>query len=299
MKILVFGAGAIGSLFGGLLSKKYDVTLLGRREHIEAIKKNGLEIHGKTKLHCYPKALLTTKESYDLIILTVKSYDTLKACRQLKRNLANASCVLSIQNGLNEEILVNELGKQNILRGVTSHGAFILKPGKIYHAGKGDTIIGEIDNATTRVKEIAEIFNSVGIETKITNNIFYELWLKVIINACINPLTAITRLKNGAILSNKALRALAEEICREAVGVANKIGNFKFYYSKVWKKVLEVAKATKNNKSSMLQDIEKGKRTEIDFINGKIVEFGKKLGVETTINSIIVELVKSLEPGKG
>ncbi|MDI6855156.1 MAG: 2-dehydropantoate 2-reductase [Candidatus Thermoplasmatota archaeon] len=298
MRILIFGAGAIGSLFGGLLSKYCDVTLLGRGEHIKAIKRRGLVIQGESELHCYPKALSKTDRKFDFIILAVKSYHTLEACKQLKKNLTKGSFVLSIQNGLNEEILVKELGKENVVRGITNQGVYRLGSGKIYHAGRGITVIGELDGVISdRVKKISKIFKSADIETKITKNIVRAVWLKTIINACINPLTALTGLRNGAILSDRLLRALAEEICKESIKVANKFGNFKFCYSKVIKNVFEVAKATKNNKSSMLQDIESGKRTEIDFINGKIVETGKGVGIETTLNSAIVELVKGLESG--
>lgn len=298
MKILIFGAGAMGSLFGGLLAQKYDVTLLGRKAHVEAIKRNGLKISGKTNLISRPKALASTRNRFDLVILTVKSYDTTRAAKQLKKIVTKKTIILSIQNGLgNEEILSSKLGKQNILRGVTEHGVTFLKPGKIYHSGAGATVIGELDGKITgRIKKLADSFNSVGIKTRVAKDVLRELWLKTIINACINPLTALTGLRNGAVLEPE-LRCVAEQTCREAVEVATSLG-LNFSYAPVIKKVKQVAKNTAKNKSSMLQDIEKGKLTEIDFINCKIVELGEKFGISTPVNSTLVALVKSLERRK-
>lgn len=300
MEILVFGAGAIGSLFGGLLSQKYDVTLLSRKLHADAVERNGLRIRGKTNLIVYPKARVNINHSYDLILLTVKSYDTEEAAKQIKRNISEDTIVLSLQNGLgNESLLAKYIGKRHLLKGLTSHGVIYLKPGVIYHSGIGETVIGELDGKITeRVVRIAEIFDSVGIKTTATKNIEAETWVKVIINACINPLTAVTNLRNSAILKIPELRNLSRAICREAVEVANRAADAKLSYERMIREVENVARLTAENKSSMLQDIENKRRTEIDFINGKIVELGRKYQIDTPVNSALVALVKSIESSR-
>ena len=295
MRILIFGAGAVGSLIGGLLSKKYDVTLFGRKKHIDEIKKNGLRIAGKTKGIFYPKVISKISGKYDLIILTVKAYDTKKSIRTLKPILDRSTVVLSLQNGLgNEEIIRSSKRNMGVLRGITSHGAIFVKPGEIRHSGMGETVIGEIDRKKTeRIKKICSMFNNAGIKTRISNDIKKDVWAKTIVNSAINPITAITGLKNGYLFKIPMLTKLIENICIEGVKVANASGIF--FDSDVFEETKKIAKLTSKNRSSMLQDVESGKKTEIDFINGAIAEVGEKKGMETPLNSMLTGLVKGIE----
>jgi 2-dehydropantoate 2-reductase len=324
MRVLIFGAGAVGSLFGGMLSQKYDVTLLGRKKHMDTVKKNGLKISGKTNITVHPRTAMNVEGTYDLIILTVKSYDTEKSIETLKPILDKNTVILSLQNGLgNEEIIVNSLknrvfsirydgkvqstfpsilgkadslsrGNKGVLRGITNHGVIFVKPGEIHHSGIGETVIGEIDGMITdRIKKICSMFNDAGIKTMVSKDIKKEVWAKTIINSAINPVTAITGLKNGYLLKIPRLTKLMEQVCLEGVKVANASGVF-FDYD-VFEKTKKIAEFTANNKSSMLQDIESRKRTEIDFINGAIVKIGKKRGLETPVNSMLTVLVKGIE----
>jgi 2-dehydropantoate 2-reductase len=316
MNIVIFGAGAIGSFIGGLLSLKYDITLIGRKYHIDVVNINGLEITGKTELICRPKGITNIAEldtTPDLIILTVKSYDTLTAITQITSalNLNEDTGILSLQNGLdNLETIRNVLHTHGIqcriLGGTTCHGVTFIEPGHIYHAGVGETIIGEMatttPTATTTtiiqdslyVQKIREMFDSVGIETTITDDIKSELWAKAIVNASINPLTAITGLNNKYILELAELRDAMEKTCREAVKVANAIG-CNFDPEKLIARTKNVITQTGENKSSMLQDLEKGKRTEIDSISGVIVKTGEKYSIPTPLNSTLYALVKGIE----
>ncbi|PJB21805.1 MAG: 2-dehydropantoate 2-reductase, partial [Euryarchaeota archaeon CG_4_9_14_3_um_filter_38_12] len=235
MRILIFGAGSIGSLFGGLLSRKYDVTLFGRKKHMDEIKKNGLKITGKTNHVFYPKTGTKRGGKYDLIILTVKAYDTKKSMNTLKSIIDSNTVILSLQNGLgNEEIIANSLknrvfssGNIGVLRGITNHGVIFIKPGEIHHSGIGETVIGEIDGKKTeRIKKICSMFNSVGIKTRISNDIKKDVWAKTIVNSAINPITAITGLKNGYLLKIPMLTGFMGQVCLEGVRVANKSGVF-------------------------------------------------------------------------
>jgi 2-dehydropantoate 2-reductase len=301
MKILVFGAGAMGSFLAGMLSQKHEVTLYGRGEKIEIVRKKGVKISGKTEIIAKMKTAMNPKEidknDYDLIVLAVKSYDTSSALEVIKEMKTTAT-VLSLQNGLDNEIRIAEaIGKERALGGVTSHGITFVEPGHVQHAGTGETIIGELNGKETeRVKKIGQAFTSVGIETRISRNVHSDIWIKGIVNASINPLTALTRLHNGYLLKIPWLTRLLENTCQECIAVAKKAG-IDIQGCDIIEKTKNVARLTGENKSSMLQDIEKGRRTEIDSINGMIVEVGKKRGVGTPINSSLVALVKGIEEG--
>ncbi len=304
MRILVFGAGALGSYLGAKLSQKFDVTLYGREDKIIPIQGTGLRISGKTDLIEEPRTFfepgdLKSRE-FDLIILAVKSYDTDSAMSIIKEVVGDSSTVLSLQNGLDNEIRIAEVvGQERTLGGVTSHGFTFIEPGHVHHAGTGETVVGEMNGEETeRIRKIASALSSVGIETGISKNIQSEIWTKGIVNAGINPLTALTRLQNGYLLKIPALERLLEITCRECMSVADAAG-IALLNCDIIEKTKNVARLTSENKSSMLQDIEKGRRTEIDSINGKIVEVGKEHGVETPVNSALVSLIKGIEEGRG
>ena len=300
MKIAILGAGAIGSLFGALLWESgEDVVLIGRKRHVDAIRSRGLKVSGISGERIVkPKAVTTTQEigKVDLIIISVKSYDTEQAAKDALNMIHHNTVVLTIQNGLgNIEKLCEIIGEKHVIGGVTMQGSTLVKPGEIYHAGKGPTIIGELNREiTSRIKRIAETFNKAKIETQITQNIWGVLWDKLIINVGINALTAITRMKNGELLKIPETRNIMIEAVKEAVNVAKAL-NIKLEIEDHVRKVIEVAEATANNKSSMLQDIERRKKTEIDYINGAIVKLGKKLGIKTPVNKTLTALVKAIE----
>lgn len=315
MRILIFGAGGIGSLFGGIVSKGHDVTLLGRKNHMEQIRKNGLRITGKTKGIFYPKTETKISGKYDLIILTVKAYDTKKSMEILKPIIDSNTIILSLQNGLgNEEIIAKSLknkvfsirydgkvqstfpsilgksdrfsrGNIGVLRGITNHGVIFVKPGEIHHSGTGETVIGEIDGRITGgIKKICSMFNNAGIKTRISKNIKKDVWAKTIVNSAINPITAITCLKNGYLLKIPELKRLMRQICLEGVKVANREGIF--FDFDVFEETKKIAKLTSENRSSMLQDIESGKKTEIDFINLRQLERLKILEKKAKLKAI-------------
>lgn len=298
MKILVMGAGAIGSFFGGLLSEKNKVVLVGRKPHVEKIKRFGLKIKGKTKLKVDILAVESVdelSENFDLILLTVKSFDTNKAVKQLKKVISKKTIVLSLQNGLdNIKIITKYVDKKNLLLGVTSNGVIFEKPGVINHTGIGYTTIGKINNKNIKkAKEVTEIFNNSGIKTTFNSDILKEIWIKAIVNSSINPVTTFFKCKNGYLLENSVLKNLVENICKESTNIARS-ENFNLDFSKMYEKTKSVIIDTKNNYSSMLQSFLNNKPLEIDSINGFLIEVGKKNKVETILNEILVFSVKSI-----
>ncbi len=298
MNIIIFGAGAIGSLFGAFLSKKNDVLLIGRKSHILSIKKNDLVIQGKTNLKIKIKAMEKInglKFKPDLLILTVKSYDTEPAILQVKKIIDKDTIVLPLQNGLdNIDKIKQYISFENIIAGVTTHGAFFSEPGIIKHTGKGTTILGELNGKKTeRIVNIVECFNKSGIETIFSKDIIKEIWLKAIINSSINPLTAIFNCKNGYLLKNLILEELLDIICKESSNIARANG-VRISYKNALEKTKDVIKKTSENYSSMLQSVKKCDRTEIQSINGRLIEIGKKHNLETLLNEALIYSVESL-----
>ena len=298
MNIVIFGAGAIGSLFGGLLSKMHDVVLIGRSSHVNAVRKNGLKVIGKTQLNVkiHAEEMVNNVEIYpDLLILTVKAYDTESAMKQARKIIDDDTVVLSLQNGLdNIEIMKKYVDCKKVIAGVTTHGAFFSNPGIVEHTGMGGTILGELDGKKTlRIENIVNAFNQSDIVTDLSEEIIKEMWVKAVVNSSINPLTTFFQCKNGYLLENPILKSIVEEVCNESTAVANTQG-LNLSGKKMFDRTVDVIKKTSENYSSMLQSLKRGKKTEIDSINGKIVEIGKIHNVDTLINETLVYLVRSM-----
>jgi len=301
MKIAIVGPGAMGSLFAAYLSKsKEEVWLLDKNaERAEKISNKGLNVEGisgdwQAKVNAAAKAEAIGE--VDLVIICVKSYDTKEAIISAKQLVGRETTVLTLQNGLgNIEIIGEVVGQERVIGGVTNQGATLLDIGRIRHAGRGETIIGRIDGKIpVELRQIREIFNKVGLETRISRDIKGLLWSKLIINCGINALTGLTRLNNGRLIEFDGSSRVLRDAVTEAVKVAKK-KKIKLIYDDPLAKVEAVCEATATNVSSMLQDVLKKKRTEIDSINGVIVRQAKSLGINVPVNSVLVDLVKTIE----
>ena len=293
MNIVIVGAGAIGSLFGYFFSKENNVALIGRKTHIDAIKQNGLIIKGKTRKNVKISTFETIDEvpfMPDLLILTVKSYDTENAIKQTVGLIGENTFVMSLQNGLdNVEKIEKYVDRKRILACITTHGVVFFKPGVIEHTGIGKTVIGAIENKNIPIIEnIANMLSKSGIKTTTSNDILKDIWIKAIVNSCINPITAIFRCKNGYLLENPVLEKIVEKICEESTNIA-KTCKINVSYEDMIKKTKEVISDTNNNFSSMLQGVINNKKTEVGSINGIFVQKSKENNVESILNSIIVE----------
>ena len=296
MRILVFGAGAIGSLFGAKLSLYNDVTLLSRKEHVESIRKNGLILKGKTE-GIYRVDAVYALDHYtgkpDVIIITVKSYDTRKAIQEVVNRFGREIRVMSLQNGLdNLEKMEEFISRERIFLGLTTEGCIFLKPGEVLHAGRGKTVVGSLEK-NEFVHDIVHEFRRAGFDTDVSRDIIRDMWKKAVVNACINPLTAIFEIKNGE-LKKEILFDIVKEICMESVDVARAHGIY-IEFEEMIEEVRNVIESTSENLSSMLQSIRRKKKTEIDSINGYICKVGKKYGKDVKMNSLLTDLVKIRE----
>ena len=288
-EVIVFGAGAIGSTFGALLSLRTTVTLIGREPHVKAIRKNGLQlandvsgtfhVHAETEMkHIPPRALL---------LLTTKAHESQNALNQLRSLLKEDTVILVLQNGLgNEAIIRKQLkNKAEVLRGLTDVAAEFLTPGKI-RFWKNQTVI-EDGSAADKIRAL---FKSAGLETEVSKGFLKDTWRKLTINCIINPLTALLQARNDEIVT-ETLKPIRQEIARECTMVAAADGvNLEINIDECDAKIKGY-----HNFSSMSQDVIKGKTTEIDFLNGKVVELGKHHHISTPVNTTLTSLIKSLE----
>jgi 2-dehydropantoate 2-reductase len=305
MRVVILGPGAMGCLFAGLLLEagQQDIWLFDKNaQRASEIKTNGVRIEGigGTRSISGIKTATDVKEvgTARLILIFVKSYDTYQALNSISPVVDDNTNVLTLQNGLtNIGIISRIISKEKVITGVTSHGATTLGVGHIRHAGIGKTIIGKLDRTSDSVVgTIAHLFNSAGIETSVSDDIYSHIWGKLLINASINPITAITKLRNGELLEYHETRKLLRMTTEESARVALARGISLPYEDPVYA-VEMVCKNTASNISSMLQDVLRGKQTEIDAINGAIVNEAKKAGIEAPINETLTYLVKSRDKG--
>lgn len=301
MKITIVGPGAMGCLLAGFLSKgSGEIWLLDKNaERAQKIKEQGIKAEGVSgNWQAKVNVSVSAQEigPQDLIIIAVKSYDTKGALKDIKPMLGESTLVLSLQNGLgNTEIISEVAGQEKTLGGTTNHGATLLAAGSIRHAGRGETVLGRMDGKiTAELRSIRELFNQAGLKTALTKDIKALLWSKLIINVGINALTAITRLNNGRLIEFDGTRKILEEAVNEAIKVAKK-KRIRLIYDDPLSKVEAVCEATANNVSSMLQDVLKQRRTEIDFINGAVVRQAQGLNIPTPVNAALTHLVKTIE----
>jgi 2-dehydropantoate 2-reductase len=306
MRIVVIGSGAMGGLFGAKLAATGNDVLLYDTwgEHVAAIERHGLSIEGIDNTVVRYRVRATGQppreiDEAELILVQVKGYDTTAALRPFNGRLSPETFVLSLQNGLGnlEQMRTALPGHHRILLGTTAHGSTVLGPGQIRHHGKGTTVIGDpAITATPRFQlgPIRAVFQKAGFETDIASNIHSAVWAKLISNAVINPLTALTGLRNGELLDDPRLVAMMEAAIAEALAVMEAAGVppavDDFYHHA--RRVMEM---TRPGFSSMLQDIRAGRRTEIESINGAIAHLGKELGVATPVNNWLTALVQHRE----
>ena len=291
-EITIVGSGALATLFAFRLSKVgVRVTILGTwQEGLKALRERGACLEGgeSSPVNVTDDPADCQGSKYALVL--VKSWQTPRAALQLKECLSDDGLAVTLQNGLgNDAILSNILGSARVSRGVTTLGATLLAPGIVRQAGEGRVVLEE----HSHLSGLWEMMRIANVELLLVKDASPDVWRKLIVNAAINPLTALLRIRNGNLLVNPPARAIMEELALEAASVAKAYG-IEFSTSTPKEIVENVVFSTADNASSMLQDVLRGTSTEVDAINGAIVRMGEERGIPTPVNRIVCSLVKAI-----
>jgi len=290
--ILICGAGAMGSLMGLHLSRHADVTLMGRnREHITSITRDGLEVlshptfSGRTRLHA-----VSAPEGghYDIIIVTVKSYDTAQALDDLSRAKVTSETIISLQNGLTQLEAVRTGWKGPYHFSTSSFGCSITGPGTIRFGGYGSTTFDE-----QVPSDIIQLFDISGLSPQVVRDMEDALWEKAILNSCINTICTLLHCRNGGLL-DQGLIDIVNSVVSEGTSVAR--ANGRSISDDLPTRVLQVIQSTRDNINSMTMDVLRRKGTEISDICGHIHDIGVQTGKSTPYNDLMLEMIGSFVP---
>jgi len=292
VNIVVLGAGAIGSAYGYQLSKNHDVTLVATAAHVQAIQERGLRIEGAIASGTFPLKAVTSLDAIEpgtLIILTTKVSSTIEAVTPIVPLLSPSVTIVCVQNGLYSERLVRELvGDRAVtLRAITQVGAILRGPGVVEHTVAGYTLLEQHERAPA----IAEVLTTSGLDGRIIPDMKVAMWRKIVFNCVINPITAITGTTVGGIVDPK-LAPIKQLVIDECCAVAAADGvTFEEDFMVTIEKVFGSAATL----ASTLQDLQKGRRTEIDHLNGAVVALGEKYGIPCPVNAALTTIIKQLE----
>lgn len=294
--ILIVGTGALACLFAARLAAAGNrVRMLGTwPEGLATLTNLGVTlVHEDNSLRSYPVKASTNPVDFSGVrcaLVLVKSWQTDRAAAQLFDILAVDGIALTLQNGLgNRERLVNKLGAERVAFGITTGGATLLGPGQVRAGGEGKITIANHE----RIIALVALLSASGFQVETTDNVDALAWGKLVVNAAINPLTALLDAANGELLKRPAARELSATLANEVVAVAAG-KNISLPFTDSVKAVEDVIRRTADNQSSMLQDVRRGAPTEIDAINGAVVVAGHEVGVPTPVNEIIWKLVTAL-----
>lgn len=306
-RVAVMGAGAVGSYFGGMLARAgAQVTLITRVAHAEAIRAGGLFMDTVTFQERVSTAAATDvsgAREAEFVLFCVKTLDTENAARQLAPHLWPGAIVVSLQNGVDNIIRIRAASGIDAVPAVVYVAAALPEPGRVKHSGRGELIIGELPGSVhadasrpARTERVAALFAGAGVPCKISANFEADLWTKMIMNCAGNPVTAIAQTSYGQAARNPHSRELLRKVIEETVAVARSSG-VPLPDVNIVEFGLKLAETLGDATSSTAQDLARGKRTEIDSLNGYIVRRGAELGVGTPVNFALHALVKLIEEG--
>jgi 2-dehydropantoate 2-reductase len=299
------GAGAVGSYFGGMLARAgARVTLIARPGHVQAIRKNGLLLDTVTfKEHVAINASTDPADVRDaqFVLFSVKTLDTDIVARAIAPYLSPDAIVMSLQNGVDNVARIRAASGIDALPAVVYVAAALPEPGHVKHSGRGEWIVGEYAGAAppsnglpSRPERVAEMCTAAGIPCQVSPNIEADQWTKMLMNCAGNAVTAVAQTSFAHIARNLDTREVLRTVINECVAVARKAG-VKLPDVDWTERGLENAETLGEATSSTAQDIARGKKTEIDSLNGYIVRRGKELGVPTPVNMTLFALIKLIE----
>jgi 2-dehydropantoate 2-reductase len=305
LSVAVVGAGAVGSYFGGMLARGgTPVTLIGRQEHVEAIRRSGLRIErGRESESIEVGASTSLRELADanLVLVCVKTPDTETVAREIAQHLKGETLVLSLQNGVDNVQRIHSAAGIVAAAGIVYVAADLVAPGRVRHGGRGDLIVGSLPEMPLdpgaerpRLAAVAQQFERCGVPCRVVDDVRVDLWIKMVMNCAYNAISAVGRVQYGELIADPAVRALMREVVHEVVAVALASG-VELHEAELERAVFDLGRAMPQATSSTAQDLARGRRTEIDSLNGFVAREGQRLGVAVPYNRTLHTLVKLLE----
>lgn len=298
-RIAVLGAGAVGCYFGGMLARAgAPVLLIGRQHHVEALARDGLQLdamHFQQRVGVSASVAVEAAREAEVVLFCVKTLDTENAARSLASHLAPGALVVSLQNGVDNAERIRAATGIDAIPAVVYVAAAMTAPGRVRHTGRGDLIVGALRDGQRRgVLRLAALFTRAGVPCRISDTIEADLWTKMSINCAYNAVSALGRAKYGLIAQHPQARDVLRRAVEETVAVAHACG-VALSEAELVEAAFKLGEAMSGATSSTSQDVERGKRTEIDSLNGYVARRGAELGVPTPVNQTLHALVKLRE----
>jgi len=301
-KIYVLGAGAVGCYFGGMLARaQHDVTFIARPKRAEALNESGLEMDCKA-FHEVVKVKassdLSILKDADLVLLSVKSLDTERTLTEIKSILPSKAVILSLQNGVANIEIAAKVVHNPIYAAVVYVAAGMIGQRTMKHHGRGELLVGSLSAPSSsdeeNLKDLCKLFEGVGVPCTLASQIKRDMWLKFLVNCSFNAVSGIGQISYGEMVKSPGIVKLIEEITKEFLAIAA-LENVAITMPEALAANNSIATTMVTQVSSTAQDLAKGKVTEIDFLNGYIVQLGKRYGVATPYNESVYALVKMME----
>ncbi len=302
---VVVGAGAVGSFYGAMLARAgHRVTLIGRAAHVQAIERDGLQLHMAGRVEAVRLGASTdiaAVRGADLVLFCVKSTDTEAVAAQIAPHLAAGAIVLSLQNGVDNPPAIARQVAGTVVPTVVYVATAMPEPGVVEHFGRGDLVIGPLNAADAvtahRLQAVVDFFASAQVSVRISPDVMVELWSKLMVNCAYNAISGLAQLPYGKMVELPAIREVMRATVREVVAVAQAEGvNLPLQAS--LDAMERIAPAMPAQLSSTAQDMARGKRSEIDHLNGYVARRGAELGIATPVNQTLHALVKLVESAR-
>ncbi|MDM0108291.1 2-dehydropantoate 2-reductase [Variovorax sp. J22R24] len=297
MKIAVMGAGAVGCYYGGMLARAgHSVTLIGRPQHVGAVRRDGLLLDTQSfKAHVPMQANTDASavEGARLVLFCVKSTDTESAAMEIRPHLMPDALVITLQNGVDNAERLQALVSQQVAAAVVYVATEMAGPGHVRHHGRGELVIAP----SKASEQVAALLAEAGVPTQISDNVVGSLWAKLILNCAYNALSAISQLPYGRVVQGPGVDAVMRDVVRECLAVAHASGVT--VPGDTWQAVERIAQTMPSQFSSTAQDLARGKRSEIDHLNGYVVRKGEAVDVPAPVNRTLWTLVKLIEDRQG
>lgn len=293
VNIAIFGAGAVGCYYGAVLARAgHAVTLVGRAAHVDAMRARGLLLEtasGVQALAVHAGTEASGVRGAELVLCCVKSGDTEGAAAQMAPHLAPGAVVLSLQNGVDNAARLRSALAQEVIAAVVYVATEMAAPGHVRHHGRGELVLGRSPSAA----RVAALLAAAGIPTTVSEDVASALWAKLILNCAFNGLSAITRMPYGRLFEQEGARELMRAVVDECLAVASADGVR--LPGDAWEEVARIARSMPAQFSSTAQDLARGRRSEIDHLNGYVVRRGRAQGTPVPVNQVLWTLVRLIE----